>query len=134
MRHIPCGRCRAAQSSLSRSECRVFDQGYGKDAAGIAQEAVRYAKKPEVNADVGLVDTAGRMQDNAPLMVALAKLVALNKPDLSLFVGEALVGNDSVDQLKKFNQALADHAQAAAGRKQYIDGIFLSKFDTVDDK
>lgn len=112
----------------------VFDQGYGKDAAGIAQEAVRYAKKPEVNADVVLVDTAGRMQDNAPLMVALAKLVALNKPDLSLFVGEALVGNDSVDQLKKFNQALADHAQAAAGRKQYIDGIFLSKFDTVDDK
>lgn len=112
----------------------VFDQGYGKDAAGIAQEAVRYAKKPEVNADVVLVDTAGRMQDNAPLMVALAKLVALNKPDLSLFVGEALVGNDSVDQLKKFNQALADHADAASGRKQYIDGIFLSKFDTVDDK
>jgi signal recognition particle receptor subunit alpha len=112
----------------------VFDQGYGKDAAGIAQEAVRHAKKPEVNADVVLVDTAGRMQDNAPLMVALAKLVALNKPDLSLFVGEALVGNDSVDQLKKFNQALADHADAAVGRTQYIDGIFLSKFDTVDDK
>ena len=37
-------------------------------------------------------------------MAALAKLVAVNKPDLTLFVGEALVGNDSVDQLKKFNQ------------------------------
>ena len=46
-----------------------------------------------------LVDTAGRMQDNEPLMRALAKLVALNKPDLCLFVGEALVGNDSVDQV-----------------------------------
>ena len=42
--------------------------------------------------DVVLVDTAGRMQDNEPLMRALAKLVAVNDPDLVLFVGEALVG------------------------------------------
>lgn len=46
-----------------------------------------------------LVDTAGRMQDNAPLMTALAKLIAVNMPDLVLFVGEALVGNEAVDQL-----------------------------------
>ena len=43
-----------------------------------------------------LVDTAGRMQDNEPLMRALSKLVALNNPDLTLFVGEALVGNEAV--------------------------------------
>lgn len=49
--------------------------------------------------DVVLVDTAGRMQDNAPLMTALAKLIAVNAPDLVLFVGEALVGNEAVDQL-----------------------------------
>lgn len=49
--------------------------------------------------DVVLVDTAGRMQDNAPLMTALAKLIAVNVPDLVLFVGEALVGNEAVDQL-----------------------------------
>lgn len=41
-------------------------------------------------------------------MRALSKLVQLNNPDLILFVGEALVGNDAVDQLKKFNQALID--------------------------
>ena len=46
-----------------------------------------------------LVDTAGRMQDNAPLMTALAKLIAVNAPDLVLFVGEALVRNEAVDQL-----------------------------------
>lgn len=51
------------------------------------------------NFDVVLVDTAGRMQDNAPLMTALAKLIAVNTPDLVLFVGEALVGNEAVDQL-----------------------------------
>ena len=43
-------------------------------------------------------------QDNEPLMRALAKLVHMNSPDLVLFVGEALVGNDGVDQLMKFNQ------------------------------
>ncbi|KAL6964667.1 hypothetical protein U1Q18_035726 [Sarracenia purpurea var. burkii] len=38
--------------------------------------------------DVVLVDTAGRMQDNEPLMRALSKLIYLNNPDLVLFVGE----------------------------------------------
>lgn len=37
-------------------------------------------------------------------MRALSKLINLNSPDLVLFVGEALVGNDAVDQLSKFNQ------------------------------
>lgn len=37
-------------------------------------------------------------------MRALSKLIYVNSPDLVLFVGEALVGNDAVDQLSKFNQ------------------------------
>lgn len=40
-------------------------------------------------------------------MRALSKLIYLNNPDLVLFVGEALVGNDAVDQLSKFNQVWA---------------------------
>jgi len=43
-------------------------------------------------------------------MRALAKLVHINKPDTVLFVGEALAGNDSIDQLTKFNQSLIDYA------------------------
>ncbi len=82
--------------------------------------------------DVVLVDTAGRMQDNEPLMRALAKLIKLNAPDLVMFVGEALVGNEAVDQLSKFNKALADFSEAATPR--LIDGILLTKFDTIDDK
>lgn len=50
-----------------------------------------------------------------------------------LFVGEALVGNEAVDQLTKFNQALADHA-GADQTSRLIDGIVLTKFDTIDDK
>lgn len=49
-------------------------------------------------------------------MRALSKLINLNEPDLVLFVGEALVGNDGVDQLTKFNQVslctLLHNAQA----------------------
>ena len=44
------------------------------------------------------------MQNNEGLMRDLVKLVNVNKPDLILFVGEALVGNDGVDQLKEFNR------------------------------
>lgn len=60
--------------------------------------------------DVVLIDTAGRMQNKEPLMRALAKLVSDNEPDLVLFVGEALVGNDGIDQLMMFNQALANYS------------------------
>lgn len=109
---------------------QLYEKGYGKDAAGIAMEAIRFARESKF--DVVLVDTAGRMQDNEPLMRALAKLIKVNEPDLVLFVGEALVGNEAVDQLVKFNQALADHSQST--NPHIIDGIVLTKFDTIDDK
>jgi len=111
----------------------LYERGYGKDPAGLAFEAIKYAK--ERRYDVVLVDTAGRMQDNEPLMRALSKLVALNKPDLTLFVGEALVGNEAVDQLVKFNQSLVDHSTTVqTGNSSVIDGILLTKFDCIDDK
>ncbi|XP_061537183.1 signal recognition particle receptor subunit alpha isoform X2 [Phycodurus eques] len=113
-----------------RTMVQLYEKGYGKDAAGIAMEAIAYARNQAF--DVVLVDTAGRMQDNAPLMTALAKLIAVNMPDLVLFVGEALVGNEAVDQLVKFNQALADHSMS--DKPRLIDAIVLTKFDTIDDK
>nr|XP_009939895.1 PREDICTED: signal recognition particle receptor subunit alpha [Opisthocomus hoazin] len=118
------------ESHSGRTMVQLYEKGYGKDAAGIAMEAISYARNQGF--DVVLVDTAGRMQDNAPLMTALAKLIAVNAPDLVLFVGEALVGNEAVDQLVKFNKALADHSMAQTPR--LIDGIVLTKFDTIDDK
>merc|ERR1711893_344229 len=108
----------------------LYEKGYGKDAAGIAMEAINYARSARL--DVVLVDTAGRMQDNEPLMRSLSKLISVNEPDLVLFVGEALVGNEAVDQLVKFNAALADHS--AKTNPHTIDGMVLTKFDTIDDK
>ncbi|KAI8929475.1 SRP54-type protein [Entophlyctis helioformis] len=109
----------------------LFDRGYGKDPAGIAKDAIHYAST-EKYYDVVLIDTAGRMQDNEPLMRALAKLIAVNNPDKILFVGEALVGNEAVDQLSKFNQSLRDFSGLRDPRQ--IDGMILTKFDTIDDK
>lgn len=113
-----------------REMVQLFEKGYGKDPAEIAFRAVSYAR--EMHIDVVLIDTAGRMQDNEPLMRALAKLVKVNQPDLLLFVGEALVGNEAVDQLVKFNNAMADHSLSE--NPHLIDGIVLTKFDTIDDK
>ncbi|KAG8811755.1 hypothetical protein FRC17_002335, partial [Serendipita sp. 399] len=129
----------------------LYERGYGKDAAGIAKDAIGYGK--ENGFDVVLIDTAGRMQDNEPLMRALAKLVAMNQPDKIVFVGEALVGNEAVDQLVKFDRALRDFTsggksggggggggatggggQTASGGGRGIDGMLVTKWDTVDDK
>ncbi|KAK9171224.1 SRP54-type protein GTPase domain protein [Cryptosporidium meleagridis] len=105
---------------------QLYEKGYGKDAAMVAKDAISYAK--DKGFDVVLIDTAGRMQDNVPLMKSLAKLVQVNNPNLVLFVGEALVGNDAVHQLQVFNKYLVEFGDRP------IDGIILTKFDTVDDK
>ncbi|UZJ51793.1 hypothetical protein CBS101457_001113 [Exobasidium rhododendri] len=113
-----------------KQKIELYEKGYGKDAAGIAKEALAYAKKSGF--DVVLIDTAGRMQDNEPLMRALAKLVAVNSPDKIIFVGEALVGNEAVDQLTKFDNSLKDFS--GVSRPRGLDGMLLTKFDTIDDK
>lgn len=105
---------------------QLYEKGYGKDAAMVAKDAISYAR--DNGFDVVLIDTAGRMQDNVPLMKSLAKLVQVNNPNLVLFVGEALVGNDAVHQLQVFNKYLVEFGDRS------IDGIILTKFDTVDDK
>ncbi|TPX30146.1 hypothetical protein SmJEL517_g06224 [Synchytrium microbalum] len=121
---------RNLQALEKGSTVELYERGYGKDSAGIAKDAISYAKANRF--DVVLVDTAGRMQDNEPLMRALAKLVTTNNPDKIVFVGEALVGNEAVDQLTKFNRALRDYSGLQNPRQ--IDGIILTKFDTIDDK
>ncbi|CBQ70651.1 related to SRP101-signal recognition particle receptor, alpha chain [Sporisorium reilianum SRZ2] len=113
-----------------KGHIELYERGYGKDAAGIAKDALSYAKAEGF--DVVLIDTAGRMQDNEPLMRALAKLVAVNRPDKIIFVGEALVGNEAVDQITKFDGAMKDFSGVSNPRG--LDGSLLTKWDTVDDK
>ena len=66
-------------------------------------------------------------------MSALARLIHANAPDLTLFVGEALVGNDGAHQLQQFNDCFVRHTPPGA-RVRGVDAIVLTKFDTIDDK
>jgi signal recognition particle receptor subunit alpha len=63
-------------------------------------------------------------------------LVSTNNPDKVIFVGEALVGNEAVDQLSKFDRSLKDFSTVAGGpgKGRGIDGMLVTKWDTVDDK
>ena len=63
------------QTNKGAQMVQLYEKGYGKDAAGIALEAINHARDSGI--DVVLVDTAGRMQDNEPLMRALSKLISV---------------------------------------------------------
>jgi len=97
----------------------VINQKYNSDPAAVAFDAIAYAKKQSI--DVVLIDTAGRMHTKDNLIKEMEKIVRVSKPDLKLFVGEAITGNDAIEQARTFNEAIG------------IDGIILSKAD-VDEK
>ncbi len=109
-------------------EVPIFERGYKEDVVTISMGAIREAQLQKC--DVLLIDTAGRMQEKKSLMAELGRLVSVAKPDLTIFIGEALVGNDAIDQLVKFNEALMRESDS----RRQIDGIILSKFDTIDRK
>jgi signal recognition particle receptor subunit alpha len=109
----------------------LFALGYNIDPTEVAAQSIQFAVKHSL--DVVLIDTAGRMQDHESRMRSLAKTIHDNKPDVVLFVGEALVGNSGVDQLRKFNACLHDYTPVGSAPRG-IDGIILTKFDTIDDK
>lgn len=98
---------------------KVIKHDYGSDAAAVAFDAIKHAESK--GKDVVLVDTAGRMHSNANLMDEMKKIIRVAKPDLKIFIGESIAGNDCVEQAKAFNEAIG------------IDGIILSKAD-VDEK
>lgn len=53
-----------------------------------------------------LLNTAGRMQTNTNLMDEMKKIKRVAKPDLVVFVGDALTGNDATQQASKFKKLL----------------------------
>ncbi|MFQ5985742.1 MAG: signal recognition particle-docking protein FtsY [Thermoplasmata archaeon] len=87
----------------------------GSDPAAVAFDAVEHARARR--RDLVLIDTAGRMQTKANLMEQMKKIRRVSKPDLVLFVGDALTGNDAVEQAKGFEEAVG------------IDGVILTKVD-----
>lgn len=85
-----------------RLSLKVVTQSYGADPGAVARDAVLYAKSHRK--DVVLIDTAGRMQTSKNLMEEMAKIIRVIKPDLKIFVGDALAGSDAVSQAKEFSE------------------------------
>lgn len=94
---------------------KIIKHKKGSDPAAVAYDAVEHAKAQ--GKELVLIDTAGRMQTNTNLMDEMKKIKRVSKPDLVIFVGDALTGNDATEQAKKFNEAID------------IDGVILTKAD-----
>ncbi|MFH1439523.1 MAG: signal recognition particle-docking protein FtsY [Candidatus Woesearchaeota archaeon] len=107
------------ESHTTKLGVKLIKHDYGSDPAAVAFDAVKFAKQKGF--DAVLIDTAGRLHSNVNLMDEMKKIIRVSKPDLKIFIGEAITGNDCVEQAKKFNEAVG------------IDGVILCKAD-VDDK
>ncbi len=107
------------EEHADKLKVKMIKHAYGSDAAAVAFDAVKYAEKNKI--DLVLIDTAGRLHSNTNLMAELEKIIRINKPDLKIFVGESITGNDCIEQARKFNELVE------------LDGSILTKAD-VDEK
>lgn len=107
------------EKHAEKLKVNVIKHQYGADPAAVAFDAIAHAKAS--NKDVVLIDTAGRMHTKTDLMKEMEKIVRVAKPDLKIFIGESITGNDAVEQAAAFNKIVG------------IDGIILTKAD-VDEK
>ncbi|AZH26979.1 signal recognition particle-docking protein FtsY [Haloplanus aerogenes] len=94
---------------------RLIAHEQGGDPAAVIYDGVEYAEANDV--DVVLGDTAGRLHTSSDLMAQLEKIDRVVAPDLTLFVDEAVAGQDAVERAKQFNDAAE------------IDGAVLTKAD-----
>ncbi|MBD3212284.1 MAG: signal recognition particle-docking protein FtsY [Candidatus Lokiarchaeota archaeon] len=94
---------------------RVIKNEYRSDPASVAYDAVDHATAK--NIDVVLVDTAGRQVTDKNLMREIEKICRIARPDLKIFVGDSLAGNDALFQAQEFNKYVG------------IDATILTKLD-----
>lgn len=103
------------ETHAERLNVKVIKHKYGADPAAVAYDAVSYAKSNAI--DAVLIDTAGRMQTDKGLMDQLQKIYRVVKPDLTIFVGDSLTGNDALQQAQDFNKCVP------------LDAVILTKVD-----
>ncbi|XGI83621.1 signal recognition particle-docking protein FtsY [Halorutilales archaeon Cl-col2-1] len=94
---------------------KLIKHDKGGDPAAVIYDAVEYAEANGI--DVVLGDTAGRLHTSQDLMDQLGKIDRVVDPDLTVFVDEAVAGQDAVNRAREFNDAAE------------IDGTVLTKAD-----
>ena len=103
------------EQHTNRLSLKIIKQRYGADPSSVGRDAYEHAKKNYI--DVVLMDTAGRMQTSKNLMDEMGKIVRVVKPDIKLFIGDSLAGNDTINQAGEFFQYTN------------FDGAILTKID-----
>ena len=96
-------------------EVEVYSERENKDAVQIAQNAVQHAKSNGFS--VVIIDTAGRLAIDEQMMNEIANVHAAVQPQETLFVVDAMTGQDAVNTAKAFNDKLN------------FDGVVLTKLD-----
>lgn len=93
----------------------VYSEPDSKDVVAIANQAIRQAKAK--GNDVVIIDTAGRLAVDEEMMDEIARLKDAVHPDETLFVVDAMTGQDAVNTAKEFNDRLD------------FNGVVLTKLD-----
>ncbi|GAB3032921.1 signal recognition particle-docking protein FtsY [Natronobiforma cellulositropha] len=96
-------------------DTKLISHDQGGDPAAVLYDAVEYAEANDV--DIVLGDTAGRLHTNEGLMDQLEKIDRVVGPDVTLFVDEAVAGQDAVNRAREFNEVAP------------FDGAILTKAD-----
>lgn len=107
------------EEHANKLNIKMIKHDYDADPAAVAYDAIEHAKSKGI--DVVMIDTAGRLHSNENLMEELKKIIRVNKPDMKLFIGESITGNDCVEQARVYDEKVG------------IDAIILAKAD-VDEK
>jgi fused signal recognition particle receptor len=93
----------------------VIKHGYKSDPSSVAYDAIEHAKAKKI--DAVLIDTSGRQTTNKNLMMEMQKMIRVAQPDLTVFVGDCLAGNDVLYQAREFDRHVG------------IDANILTKLD-----
>ncbi len=87
-----------------------------KDPVRVVKEGLARARREQF--DVVLVDTAGRLQVDEPLMEELQRIHKIAKPDETVLIADAMTGQSAVDVAKAFDERVG------------LTGVILTKFDS----
>jgi len=107
------------EEHATKLHIKLIKHDYGSDPAAVAFDTIKYAKAHNLKSV--LIDTAGRLHTNTNLMDEMKKIIRVANPNLVLFIGESITGNDCLEQIKEFGKFID------------IDGVILTKAD-VDEK
>jgi fused signal recognition particle receptor len=87
---------------------KIIQHPEGGDPSAVLFDTVQYAQSHKI--DVVLADTAGRFHNKANLMSQLEKIKRVMKPDLVVYVDEAVAGNDAVIRAFEFDKTIGADA------------------------